>query len=99
MFTMLVMIVNGLGLILGIVGLLMFDQTDYLGCSKSGLRWLYLSVLGNFFHFLHMLVIVAHCIICLQIIYKIPASTGRFKEDIGTLRDISNGEIVTDQDK
>ncbi|TNV77583.1 hypothetical protein FGO68_gene15913 [Halteria grandinella] len=88
-FTIIFTALNTLGLAVGLLGLFVFDSSSYLGCSNSGLRWLYLSIAGNAFQLAHIVIIVGYCILCLRIVYFIPRKHGAFKEDIGELRDIS----------
>jgi uncharacterized membrane protein len=64
--------------VLGVAGVIAFRQTNFLGCAQGGFRWLYLSMVGNFFEFLHMAYIVAQCILCVWVIYRIPKRFGIF---------------------
>ena len=72
---------NVLGLGIGFAGVFGFQSSTYLGCTSDGLQWVYIKNLGNLFEFSHTLYIILQCVLCLNIVYRIPKKYRMFTSD------------------
>ena len=62
------------------------------------MQWLYLDIFGNGFELFHLMCLIGYCVICNQILYKVPMKFNRFKtpeevEKEGEKKDISKIEV------
>jgi len=62
---------------LGFGGIYGVNRGDALGCI-DGRQWDYLKTFGNAFELIHLLVLIAYCILALQVLYKVPKRMGMF---------------------
>lgn len=46
------------GLAVGIVGVLVVEKNNILGCGPDGKKWLYIANLGNLFELFHILIAI-----------------------------------------
>ena len=77
---------------IGIGGIIGVNYGSALGCI-NGVQWEYKETFGNVFELLHLLVIIAYCILALQVLLKIPRRTGIFDEPD------SKSTLLNSQDK
>ena len=68
------------GLAVGIIGIIVIEKRNVLGCGPNGDKWLYIANLGNLFELFHILIAIFQCVIVVQTLYKIPTSFGYFGE-------------------
>ncbi len=54
------------------------DKRNFLGCSKDGFEWIYLTVEGSMFLLLHMACICLQAIMTEKVFYGVPKEFGYF---------------------
>ena len=63
---------------IGLVGFVGVNS-DNLGCESSGHKWIYYSTGGNAFVTLQIVLVLVHCAICVNTLYRIPKSFNMFE--------------------